>query len=87
MNRTINKELIGEILQQLYDSEIDFHMGWLWDGGIDFSLENNPHPLGEHKQELVQRTGNTNIENLMGDVVEQVITQFPNSKFTKWWNA
>ena len=34
--RKIKSKHIGEILQQIYDSEIHLRIGWLWDGGVDF---------------------------------------------------
>jgi hypothetical protein len=30
--------MLEEELQKIYDSEINVHLSWLWDGGIDIKL-------------------------------------------------
>ena len=34
-----SRDRIGDILQALYDSEINISISWLWDGGIDVCVD------------------------------------------------
>ncbi len=82
----ITTENIGEILQRMYDSEIDFHMGWLYDGGLTYSFKNTPYPLvAEYKDEEVIGSGITNMVEAFQFVVEDTVKEFPNSTFAKWY--
>jgi len=64
-----------DILQALYDSEINASLGWLWDGGIDWKLylpgaqilEGNAGTVQEAVQQLIQAA----------------TKHFPNSAFAK----
>lgn len=82
----VTKENLGEVLQRLYDSEIDVAIAWLRDWGVDYSLENKAYPLcSEYKD--IQGTWCTNIVQWLEYLVKDVLEKFPNSTFTKWWNA
>lgn len=35
---TVTSENIGEVLQRIYDSEINIRLGWYWDAGIAISV-------------------------------------------------
>lgn len=83
---TVTKENIGEILQHMYDSEIDFHMGWLYDGGVTYSFKNQLYPLvGEYEEDEVISTGITDMVEAFQYITEQVVKEYPNSGFVKWY--
>jgi len=84
--KTVTSENIGEILQHIYDSEIDLHTGYLWDGGWDYSFENTPYPLTEYKPEYIVSTGETNFVKVVEMIVGDILEKFPKSGFSKWWN-
>jgi hypothetical protein len=79
----VTKENLAEVLQHLYDSEIDVHIGWLWDGGVDYSLENSPNSLLV-TPETIKSTGERNIVKAVQIIVDDVIEKFPKSGFVKW---
>ena len=84
---TVTKENIGEIIEQMYSSEIDFHMGFLYDAGIDYCFENNPYPLVTPCKEVnIQHTGEKDIVKVFQFVVDDILKQYPKSGFVKWWN-
>lgn len=84
----VTKENIGEIIEHMYHSEIDFHMGFLYDGGIDYCFDNNPYPLvAPCKEENVQHTGESDIVKVFTYVVGDILKQYPTSGFSKWWNG
>lgn len=79
----VTKENLAEVLQHLYDSEIDVHIGWLWDGGVDYSLENSPNSL-QVTQESIKSTGERNVVKAAQIIVDDVVKNLPKSGFTKW---
>ncbi len=60
----MDNEFNLDILQALYDSEINCSIGWLWDGGIDWKLylpgdeivSGNTRTVSEAVRELAQAT-------------------------------
>lgn len=82
--KKIKKENIGEILQRLYDSEIDIAIGWLYDGGFVFAIENNPYPLEtKYKKENIILSLEDRIEKAMPFLVKEILKKFPKSAFTE----
>lgn len=80
----LNKSEIGEVLQRLYDSEINLTMGWLWDMGITYSLETNTAPLSS-EYDNIEYTGQRLITDAFETIVRQVLSDYPQSEFTRWF--
>lgn len=78
----VTKENIGEILQHIYDSEIHLKLGWLWDAGVDYSFE--PFWNDEHTKKE-QHTGEGDLIKAFNWIVKDILEQYPNSSFSKWW--
>jgi hypothetical protein len=77
--KTVTSENIGEILQHMYDSEIHLWLGWLWDGGIEYTL--NPAQI------IPNQTCSRNIAEALSVVVDDVLDNYPNSEFARWWKS
>lgn len=75
---------IEQILKDLYDSEIDFHLSYLWDGGYDYSFHNMLYPLAEWipENEII-RTWERDLQKIFAYVIDDVLKMFPNSSFSK----
>ena len=70
-----------EILQKIYDSEINLSIGWMWDGGIEYAIADLTYLDGE-----VKNTGTNNIQEAVIIIADDVKDKYPNSSFAKWWN-
>jgi hypothetical protein len=75
---------VGEILQHIYDSEIHFSIGWMWDGGVDYMIAKDLSYLHDGK---VESTGLDNVEMAIHKIAEEVAVAYPESTFAKWWVA
>ena len=81
------KYTTGEILQQIYDSEIHLRLGWLWDGGLDYSIGSSSNDIwGSNKNPIVS-TLNTNLEDAIVEMAQEIAKTYPDSAFAKWFNA
>ena len=81
MENAIN---IEQVLMDLYKSEIDFHMGFLFDGWFDYAFYNTPYPLGVAiPWKLIQHTWSSNLQEVFKYVTEDAIKLFPNSTFAE----
>jgi hypothetical protein len=78
------KATVGEVLQKIYDSEIHFSIGWLWDGGVDYTIGEDLSYLHGGK---VDSTGKTNIEEAIQQIAGEVANEYPESSFAKWWRT
>lgn len=81
----IKRKDVWEILQRIYDSEIDLHIWYLWDWGWDYALYNTPCPISWVPEKEVQFTWERSVENALGIIVDNILQEFPNSTFTKWF--
>jgi len=72
----------GIILQKIYDSEIHIAFGWMWDGGVDYTIGKDLSYLHDDK---VESTGITDIEQAIQQIAEEVAKEYPESTFAKWW--
>jgi hypothetical protein len=73
MEKPMNLE---EVLQALYDSEINVAISWLWDGGIDVQLGD---PLNGYKAEGKVST----FAEAAVWLRDQVCTHYPDSGFAR----
>lgn len=73
-----------EILQKIYNSEINFALVTSWDGG--FTVIVGPEPYGEiltkGRCEYRSLMCNT-LEEAMDHLIEKIVEMYPNSKFTR----
>lgn len=77
------KPTATEVLQKIYDSEIHFSLGWMWDGGVDYSIGRDLTYLHDGE---VESTGATNIEEAIYRIAPEIAKEYPDSTFSKWWN-
>jgi len=81
------KENTGEILQRLYDSEINVRIGWLWDGGVEYSIGSTSNDIWDsdfNKAEIV-RTGEINLADGVNKMAAAAAAKYPKSSFAEWW--
>lgn len=76
MKTKIFNKTPGELLQEIYESEINFYIETFWDGGMDVRLGDS---LNGFKEIETFDTFNEAVEFL----VDSVIKHFPHSDFVK----
>jgi len=82
----IQKENIGEILQQIYDSEIHICIGWFWDGGVDFLERDNTMDIWAGLDANIMRgTGDTDMCQAFEKICRHLVVIYPKSSFTEWF--
>jgi len=82
------KENTGEILQRLYDSEIHLRIGWMWDGGLEYSVGSTSNDIWDsnfNKAEIVY-TGKANLADGIEEMANAIAAEYPKSAFAEWWN-
>lgn len=67
-----------ETLQRLYDSEINGHITWVWDGGFEWAVDAGSEVFGGNAPTVAQA-----IEHLAVAAVEH----YPQSEFATWRKA
>lgn len=77
----------GEILQKIYDSEIHLRIGWLWDGGVDYSIGSTSNDIWNPKfnKANIKYTNESNMIKALNIIVKDIIKQYPKSTFVKWF--
>ena len=84
--RSVSAENVGEILQRLYDSEINVQLGWNWDGGVDYRAgSRSPDIWSASETSPVQKTGTRDVAAAVQELVDTVLIQSPASAFAAWW--
>ena len=73
--RIIDRSYIGEVLQQLYASDLDISICLLSSGGYFYVDAGN-------KRVMLQ---GTTIEEAVTDLASRIAKEFPGSKFATWW--
>lgn len=71
---------VGEILQRLYDSEINCRLEWLWQNGFDWEL------LDGDRNTKRWGTADT-MEAAALAMATAAAADFPDSQFSAWWRA
>jgi hypothetical protein len=67
----------NEVLQRLYDSEINARIGWVWDGGVTWQLGD--------KHNGWKATGNEETVALAAVALAKAAAEhYPGSEFGKW---
>jgi hypothetical protein len=67
------KPNVGEVLQDLYDSEIDVILSWVWDEGVDVELAGEWTTRKESVVEAVRW------------LIQAACEEFPGSRFARKW--
>ena len=77
----------GEILQRIYDSEINIRIGWMWDGGLDYSIGSTSNDIWDSNFNVskIFRTDNTNIKDAIFKMAGEIARDYPKSQFAKWF--
>jgi len=83
----IKPEQVGEILQRIYDSEIHFKMGWLWDGGVDYAIGSKTSDVWDDSAAEIIFTCEDKIVEALEEACLDIIKEYPDSTFTKWFNS
>ena len=79
-------KLTGEILQRIYDSEIHLRLGWLWDGGLDYTIgTDSPDLWGTMNKRKIVHTGAEDIADGISVMADDIALLYPFSPFAKWW--
>jgi hypothetical protein len=71
---------VGEILQRLYESEINAEISWQWDGGVDWRL-------GDDQNGWKAGGGAATIELAVLELAKMAAERYEESEFAKWWRA
>lgn len=80
----VTPELVGEILQRIYDSEINLAIGWLWDWGVSYSIETKTDVLGWEYEEVLH-TGERDMCAVVEGMCADILRSYPNSVFAEWY--
>jgi hypothetical protein len=72
---------VGMILEEIYKSEINLSIGWMWDGGVDYKIGADLSYI-EGKGES---TGEGDFLKAMTIIADRVVEEYPHSNFAKWW--
>lgn len=80
------KKTAIEILQKIYDSEIHIRIGWMWDGGMDYSIGSDSNDIwdGQYNKKNIVYTGNTDINDAIRKMATEIAIEYPHSKFAEW---
>jgi hypothetical protein len=70
---------VNDILQRLYSSEINVRLGWVWDGGVEWQLD-------EHNGYKASGQGPTVAEAIEG-LANAAAERYLDSDFAEWWRA
>jgi hypothetical protein len=82
INSVLPSLLCGAALQKLYDSEINFSTGWMWDGGVDFRFSDLVYAAD---LSTVTTTDKKIIYSALLDIGDEAVKNYPKSDFTEWW--
>jgi len=68
----------GEILQRLYDSEINAGIEWVWDGGVKWQL-------GDELNGWRATGSAATVALAVPELAENAAAEYPESDFAEWW--
>jgi len=70
----------GDILQRLYDSEVNAEIRWVWEGGVEWRLGD------EHNGWKAEGSAAT-VALAVLELTKTAVARYPESKFAAWWRA
>ena len=74
---------VGEVLQRLYNSEINIELSSFWDSGFDYKLGDTLNGFSEVPQKILS----TSIINTIDAIAFAAVNQYPDSDFAKWYRS
>lgn len=80
--RKIELQEVWEILNRLYDSEINIAISSFWDWWYNYTLEVKPY----FEQEINNMTDMRDITEVLQIIIQDVLEKYPNSTFAEWFN-
>jgi len=69
-----------DVLQRLYDSEINAEIRWVWDGGVAWRL-------GDEANGWKAEGNAATVELAVLELAKTAEAQYPESDFARWWRA
>ena len=74
------KREVGDILQHIYDSEINIRIDWQWDAGVDWSITSGYDGC------VCEARGTTDtVENAVRELANTACCIYPGSQFHNWY--
>ena len=73
--KIIERGHVGDVLQQIYTSELNINITLFSEGGYFF--------VGHHEKKSPLR--GTTIEEVVTHLAVRIANEFPSSAFTSWW--
>lgn len=64
----------GQVLQDIYDSEINISIGWMWDRGVEVVI-------GDHTNGVKERGQFVFVREAISWLVDQIPRHYPSSEF------
>ena len=83
------KEQISEVIERLYDSEINAQIDWFWDAGFSFGIGDacNGWSLFNRRESTGSEKQNTHdIAETISALAWQTRQIYPDSWFSKWYD-
>lgn len=75
---------IGEILQKIYDSEINVQITSEWDAGFNFRIGDEMNGWEDHSRVDYTIADHTKLEQVVSALAFCVAAIYPDAKFSKW---
>jgi len=83
------KEQVGEVIERLYDSEINAQIDWFLDAGFSFGIGDacNGWSLFNRREAKNNENQNTHdIAETISAIAYKARQTYPDSEFSKWYN-
>lgn len=80
----LRKEQVGEVLERLYDSEINARIDWFWDAGFGANIGDHLNGWPEVPSPNVDLNLHS-ISDLISLLAWQAWKCYPESEFAKWY--
>ncbi len=83
------KEQIGEVIERLYNSEINAQIDWFWDAGFSFGIGDacNGWSLFNRRESPGSEKQNTHdIAETISAIAYKAQQIYPDSEFSKWYD-
>lgn len=78
------KEQIGEVIERLYDSDINARIEWFWDAGYNISLRDDRN--GFVGLNDAPKVDDYDIAETISALAWQARQIYPDSEFSKWYD-
>lgn len=92
--RMFKIEEVGQVLQRIYDSEINCRVSSFWDGGFDFAVGDTMNGWENHNTDSllqackeIENYDNCRLEHELSVLAFAVAEAYPQSKFAQWYQG